>query len=194
MGKKKPAKQDNERIILAIENPSVDFEKYGFVFTLRVPPLTEEAKLSLRSFSIMKDILTEDDLRDYKIPQLSVDEEAIEKDKDASPKIVTEYVMPDLTNPRHQELVFGMLPQSQQNLLSNIAYLDIAVESITKNGKPITVQIGDKLHDVNTFLDFVKYVGMAHPGIRLLDLVDSLAREFLYWRENLDVSPVDLKN
>ena len=194
MGKKKPAKQDNERIILAIENPSVDFEKYGFVFTLRVPPLTEEAKLSLRSFSIMKDILTEDDLRDYKIPQLSVDEEAIEKDKDASPKIITEYVMPDLTNPRHQELVFGMLPQSQQNLLSNIAYLDIAVESITKNGKPITVQIGDKLHDVNTFLDFVKYVGMAHPGIRLLDLVDSLAREFLYWRENLDVSPVDLKN
>ena len=107
---------------------------------------------------------------------------------------VFEYVMPDLTNPRHQELVFGMLPQSQQNLLSNIAYLDIAVESITKNGKPITVQIGDKLHDVNTFLDFVKYVGMAHPGIRLLDLVDSLAREFLYWRENLDVSPVDLKN
>lgn len=198
MGKKK-AKPKSERVILAIENPSVDFEKYGFTFTLKVPPLMEEAKLSMRSFNIMKEILSEEDLKNYKIPQLRVESEDSEDtnapdSEKKEPKIVTDYVLPDLSNPQHQELVFNMLPQTQQNLLSNIAYLDLAVKKITKDGQPIAVQVGDTVYDIDTFMDFVKYIGLVNPTIRLLELVDSLARDFVYWRENLEINPVDLKN
>jgi len=194
MGKKRKTKKlDTQRIVLAIENPSIDIEKYGFTFALQIPPLTEEAKLPLHTYRVMKHILTEEDLEDYKLPTL-VAEDSDEGDE-SEPQIKTEYTLPDLANPRHQEIVFSMLPAHYQSLLNNIAYLDLAVIKITKDGQEIAVQDEDNnIHEIDSFLDFITYVGSVNPQIQLLPLVDSLVNDFIAWRQGIEVNPVELKN
>lgn len=195
MGTKKK-KSASQRLVLAVENPTVDFEEYGFTFTMRIPPLTEEAKIALKTYNLMKDILDEEDLENYKVPKFVLEEPDEDEgdNKEKSARVTTEMVIPDLTDPGHQELVFSKLPSHQQNLLNNIAYLDTAIVKITKDGQEFAVEFEGEFIPIDTFIDFIKHVGSARPDMALLPLVDGLVRKFFKWRAELQIKPVDLKN
>jgi len=193
---KKSTKSTSQRLILAVENPTIDFDEFGFTFTMRIPPLTEEAKIAIKTYNLMRAILTDEDLENYKVANFVIDNSSDTKDEKegGQKKITTEMVLPDLSDPAHQELVFSKLPTHQQNLLNNIAYLDTAIIKITKDKQELAVEVEGKVIPIESFIDFIKYVGSAQPDMSLLPLVDGLVSKFFKWRTTLQLKPVELKN
>ncbi len=183
--KQKPSA--TERFLLALDDPTTTLKYKDFEFDVKLLSLIEEAKVTQRARDLLGLFFTDEELKDYKVPTLEVEE------KEGKKEMKPTFVSPNLDNPAHRDYVFSQLPTNQASLINAAAYLDLVVTEIRYKGNKFSVKRGDEVFDINTFSDFISAMSSIN-GISLVDLITNLSDFYTEWSKNIDITPVEVKN
>ena len=142
---------------------------------MKAPSLADEALVSLRAFNVMKELFSKEELARF----VSFADEEIEN--------VEEVVA--------SRAAFSLLPSHVTSFLESVAYLDMTITGIEKDGKPIVVvdQNGNE-KEINTFVEFLKFATPALTGIHVFNLVNKLVEKVEDWLDTQKISPSEVKN
>lgn len=192
MTKKKESLRVEDRFFINLnEDISLDVDYEGFTFTLTVPELLVEATVSLGSLRMAQRLLRMPEysslLESIKLPKL----EMLEEDGKTEEVTVGETSL-DLNKIQHIRYALNFFPDEFISTVNNIAYLNLAVSSITFNGKEVWIKVDDEEVLVDSFEQFITHIRTKR--IRFGRLVDALIGAYRDWLDAIEVTPQEVKN
>ena len=152
--RKPPVTSQEEKFYLSVGSDELEHEvTYGdFTFIMQIPPLIEEAGLSLSAISLAQNILRNPEYKhlveNLKIPEI---------DPEAEETTIIEKPV-DLNRIQQVKYALTLLPDDFTAVINNMAYLNIVVKDILYKDKPLWVQVDGEDIRIDSFRLFAEYI------------------------------------